>query len=162
MKITIAYYSKGGRTKAMAEKIAEGARAVAGTEVGVFAIDDIDLDFLAESDAFILGTPVYYASSVWQIKKWFDESKNISLAGKLGAVFATADYCQGGASNALTMLLTHMMVKGMIVYSGGGAYGKPFIHQGAVALKDTLEKDSEMFPIFGKRIAEKAQELVAK
>lgn len=53
MKITIAYYSKGGRTKAMAEKIAEGARAVAGTEVGVFAIDDIDLDFLAESDAFI-------------------------------------------------------------------------------------------------------------
>ena len=55
-----------------------------------------------------------------------------------------------------------MMVKGMIVYSGGGAYGKPFIHQGAVALKDTLEKDSEMFPIFGKRIAEKAQELFAK
>lgn len=162
MKITIAYYSKGGRTKAMAEKIAEGAMSVEGVEVGVFAIDAIDLDFLAESDAFIVGTPVYYASTVWQIKKWFDESRNISLAGKLGAVFATADYCQGGASNALTTILTHMLVKGMVVYSSGGSCGQPFIHQGAVALKDTLEKDSEMFPIFGKRIAQKAQELFGK
>ena len=162
MKITIAYYSRGGRTKAMAEKIAEGVRSVEGMQVGVFAIDEIDLDFLAASDAFIIGTPVYYSSTVWQIKKWFDESRNIPLAGKLGAVFATADYGQGGAANALTTILTHMMVKGMVVYSGGGAYGQPIIHQGAVALKDTLEKDSEMFPIFGKRIAQKAQELFGK
>ena len=55
MKITIAYYSRGGRTKAMAEKIAEGARAVAGTEVGVFAIDAecCDLNrFMVDHDGY--------------------------------------------------------------------------------------------------------------
>lgn len=162
MKATIAYYSRGGRTKAMAQRIADGMNSVAGVEARIFSIEEIDLDYLATSDVFLIGTPVYYASTTWQIKKWFDESRNIALAGKLGGAFATADYAQGGAANAITMILTHMMVKGMLVYSGGGAYGKPIIHQGPVALKDTLEADQEMFPIYGKRMAEKALELFGK
>lgn len=162
MKATIVYYSRGGRTKEMAQLIADGMNSVEGVEARIFSIDAIDADYLAASDVFLVGTPVYYASTTWQIKKWFDESRNVVLAGKLGGAFATADYAQGGAANAITTILTHMMVKGMLVYSGGGAYGKPIIHQGPVALKDTLEADREMFPVYGKRIAEKAIELFGK
>ncbi len=162
MKITVAYYSKGGCTKRMADEIVKGIEKVDGVEAKAFALDELDLDYLAESKAFILGTPVYYASSCWQVKKWFDESAKIKLAGKLGGAFATADFVQGGASNALTMILSHMMVKGMLVYSGGGAFGLPFIHQGPVAIKPTLEEDAKMFSIYGERMAQKAKELFAE
>ena len=99
----------------------------------------IDKEFLAASSAVFFGTPTYLASTCWQWKKWFDEPAPCSLGGKLGAVFATANFAQGGADIAIQTLLTHMLVKGMLVYSGGGACGQPYIHLGAVALKENFE-----------------------
>ena len=52
-----------------------------------------------------------------------------------------------------------MMVKGMLVYSGGGACGQPYIHLGAVALKENFEASKPMFRIFGERVARKAKEI---
>ena len=84
------------------------------------------------------------------------------LAGKLGGVFATAHYAQGGADVAIMTLLPHMLVKGMLVYSGGAAHGKPYIHLGPVALDavgNHYEECKADFEIFGRRFAEKAREL---
>lgn len=159
MKISIIYFSRSGNTRKMAEVIANGAMTVDGIEARLFPLDEIDGNYLNESHAVIFGTPTYYASTCWQVKKWFDESGNIKLAGKLGAVFATADFLQGGADTAISTIINHMLVKGMLVYSGGSAIGKPFIHLGAVALKDGLEESKPLFEIFGKRIAEKTKEI---
>ena len=159
MKISILYFSQTGNTRSMAEVVAEGARAVPGVEVGLFPLDAIDKEFLAASKAVFFGTPTYLASTCWQWKKWFDEPAPCPLGGKLGAVFATANFVQGGADIAIQTLLTHMMVKGMLVYSGGGACGLPYIHLGAVALKDHLEESRPLFRIFGERVARKALEL---
>lgn len=159
MKISILYFSKTGKTREMAEMVAAGARTVPGTDIRLFELDKIDPDYLNESCAVIFGTPTYYANTCWQIKKWFDESHAFRLEGKLGAAFATANYAQGGADVALTTLIQHMMVKGMLVYSGGSSLGQPFIHLGAVALKENFDASREMFRIFGKRVAEKAKEL---
>ena len=76
-----------------------------------------------------------------------------------GAVFATADFAQGGADVAIQSVLGHMLVKGMLVYSGGGAWGLPYIHLGAVALKENFEASKPMFRTFGERVAQKAKEL---
>lgn len=130
-------------------------------EVGIFDLEHIDDDFLAESKAVVFGTPTYYANTCWQIKKWFDESRNYKLEGKIGAVFATADYAQGGADTAILTIINHLMVKGMLVYSGGSALGHPYIHLGAVALKENFEQSKPMFEVFGQRIATKATELFA-
>ncbi|MBS1370925.1 MAG: flavodoxin family protein [Lentisphaeria bacterium] len=159
MKISILYYSKTGRTREMAETVAEGARAVPGAEVRLFPLDAIDTEFLAASKAVLFGTPTYLAGTCWQWKKWFDEPAPCPLGGKLGAVFATADFAQGGADIAIQTLLGHMMVKGMLVYSGGGACGAPYIHLGAVALRENFESSKPMFRIFGERVARKALEL---
>lgn len=159
MKISILYYSRTGHTREMAESVAEGARAVSGIEVGLFPLDAIDRDFLSESKAVFFGTPTYLASTCWQWKKWFDEPAPCPLAGKLGAVFATANFVQGGADIAIQTLLTHMLVKGMLVYSGGGACGMPYIHLGAVALGEKLEESKPLFRIFGERVARKAMEI---
>ena len=162
MKLSILYVSKTGKTRQMAEEIAQGMRSVADVEVGVFSLDEIDKVFLDDSRAVVFGTPTYYANTCWQIKKWFDESRDFQLGGKLGAVFATADYPQGGADTAIMNVVGHLLVKGMLVYSGGSAYGQPYIHLGAVALRDSFEQDREQMRVFGKRIAEQAQVLLDK
>lgn len=66
---------------------------------------------------------------------------------------------QGGADVAIQSVLGHMLVKGMLVYSGGGAWGLPYIHLGAVALKENFEASKPMFRTFGERVAQKAKEL---
>ena len=113
MNIAIIYFSKTGRTRAMAEVIADGAGSVSGVEVRLFELDRIDKSYLAECKAVFFGTPTYLAC--WELKKWFDESTMYPLAGKLGAVFATADFAQGGADVAIQSVLGHMLVKGMLV-----------------------------------------------
>ena len=159
MKLAIIYFSKSGNTKKMAEYIAEGMKTVSNIEVGVFDLDNIEESFLKESKAVVFGTPTYYANTCWQLKKWLDESGKYNLEGKLGAVFATANYLQGGADTAILTIINHLMVKGMLVYSGGTALGQPFIHLGAIALKDNLEESRGLFQIYGERIAKKAVEL---
>lgn len=159
MKISILYFTKYGKTKEMAEVIALGMKKIKDIEVGVFDINNIDDNFLKESKGVVFGTPTYYANTCWQMKKWFDESRNYNLEGKIGAVFATADYIQGGAATAMLTIINHLMVKGMLVYSGGSALGQPFMHLGPVATKDNYEESKEMFKIFGERIANKVKEL---
>ncbi len=159
MKLSIIYFSKSGKTKEMAQVIGEGMKRVPNIEVGIFDLDHIDYDFLDESKAAVFGTPTYYANTCWQIKKWFDESRSHNLEGKIGAVFATADYAQGGADTAISTIINHLMVKGMLVYSGGSALGHPYIHLGAVALKENFELSKPMFRVFGERIALQATKI---
>ncbi len=161
MLLSIVYYSKTYNTKEMAEIIAKGMRSVEGVEVELFDVEHTDPEKIAQSKAVVFGTPTYYANTCWQIKKWFDESKQYDLAGKLGAVFATAQYAQGGPDIAIQNIIEHMLVKGMLVYSSGSALGQPYIHLGAVALKENFEESKAQFEIFGKRIAQKAVELFA-
>ena len=107
-----------------------------------------------ESKAVIFGTPVYYANTCWQIKKWFDESWGCNLGGKIGGAFSTADFPQGGADTAILTIINHLMVKGMLVYSGGSALGLPYIHLGPVAFRDNFEESKALFHLFGERIAD--------
>ncbi|WP_394914072.1 flavodoxin family protein [uncultured Robinsoniella sp.] len=93
--MSVIYYSKTGRTKEMAEMIAKGMKKVSQVETGVFDIDHVDMKFVRESRAVVVGTPTYHANPCWQIKKWLDETSNTYLKGKIGAAFATADYPPG-------------------------------------------------------------------
>ena len=148
MKFAIIYYSKTGHTREMAEVIARGL-AAAGGETRFFSVEEaMDADYIDQCAGVIFGTPTYLANTCWQMKQWFDEgSRGIKLAGKLGGVFATAHYAQGGADVAIMTLLPHMLVKGMLVYSGGAAHGKPYIHLGPVAL-DAVGSNPTTHPIF--------------
>ena len=66
---------------------------------------------------------------------------------------------------AILTLIGHLLVKGMLVYSGGAALGKPFIHLGPVAL-DAVEGHYESckadFEVYGERFAQKAPGAVRK
>ncbi len=164
MRIAIVCYSLTGHTADMASEIVKGIEEE-GAEAKIFNIGKApaDLEYISSCNGLIIGTPTYLASSVWQIKKWLEEdSKSIALGDKLGGAFATAHFAQGGQDTAIMDILGQLLVKGMLVYSGGGSFGQPIIHHGPVALDKVgshYEESREMFRIYGSRFAKKAKEL---
>lgn len=80
--------------------------------------NETDLGFLEQSDAVIFGTPVYFTSLSWELKRWFDNSSRISLKGKLGSAFVTAKSPGGGVDTTIMEMARHMLLKGMLVFSG--------------------------------------------
>ena len=160
MKASILYYSQTGNTKQAAEMIAEGMSAIDGVEAKTFSIDSVDEAFVKESGCVVLGTPVVLASMAAPVKAWLDgQGMTLGLGGKLGGAFATANYVQGGADIAIQSIEGHLMVYGMLVYSGGAALGAPVIHLGPVGIGGELEKTQENFVVYGQRMASKAKEL---
>ena len=93
-------------------------------------------------------------------------SADVKLAGKLGGAFSTQQYTHGGGDLVNQAILTFELVKGMLRYSGGGAWGKPNIHVGPVAVNANKEEHNGMEHykdyftyLFGQRFAGKAAEL---
>ncbi|MGF6905646.1 flavodoxin family protein [Fusobacterium sp. PH5-44] len=161
MKMTVLYYSRTGNTKRMAETIVSGMNSVEEIEAKAFSINEIDAEWIKESKAVIMGSPIYMATICGDIKMWFEkEAMKYNLAGKIGGAFATAGYVHGGGELGIQSMLDHMLVFGMFAYSGGGSFGKPVIHLGPVAIHDNLDAYIETFTIYGKRIATKTKEVM--
>ena len=154
MKITVVYHSESGNTAKMAEYIVKGIQSVEGMEAKAFHINDLDEDYIRESQGVIFGTPTYMGTLSGTAKVWLECAGKYNLAGKLGGAFATANYVHGGADIAMQCVLLHLMMTGMMVYSSGGSKGAPVIHLGPVAIGGELEKYEELFEIYGKRFAE--------
>lgn len=162
MKTSILYYSKTGNTEKMAKVIADGMLSVEGVEVKCFAVDAIDEEWLKESTCLIVGSPTYMANMSAAVKQWLEgPCLQFGLGGKLGGAFATADYIDGGGDLGVQTILTHMLVGGMLVYTGGVMHGKPFMHMGPVAIAERLDEFTEHFTVYGQRMATKAKELFA-
>lgn len=156
MKISIIYTSQGGNTEFAAECVQDGILAKY-PFVEVKAMDvgngETDLAFLAQSDAVIFGSPVYFTSMSWVLKKWFDQSFKIDLTNKIGAAFVTAQSPAGGTDTAIMEIVRHMLAKGMLVCSGAGK-GQAF-QIGAVGLANMMNQSENLFNSFGAAVAQK-------
>ncbi|MCK5733373.1 MAG: flavodoxin, partial [Candidatus Latescibacteria bacterium] len=67
----------------------------------------------------------------------------------------------GGADFAELTLIAAMLVRGMLIYSGGITKGAPFLHFGAVSARRPEGLYAERCVKLGENIAEKAVELFA-
>lgn len=163
MKDGIVIYSETGNTQNAAEHIAAGARSAGSIDCRIYNLKEensLDEGFIHSSSAVIFGTPTYCAGISWQMKKWFDTNWNIKLGGKLGAAFSTENSPHGGGAELAVMeVIRLMLVKGMIVYSGGAEFGHPVIHIGPTIVKDEMEQWAELCSVFGFRVATKAMQL---
>ncbi|MBM7556080.1 flavodoxin family protein [Halanaerobacter jeridensis] len=162
MKLAVLYHSESGNTKQVGEIIAAGAEKLEEIEAKCMSIDDVDEDYLTEAKAVIFGSPTYHGDISWQMKKWLDtEAGSYDFSSKLGAMFATENYLGGGSDVALLTLAGHLLVSGMLVYSGGAGEGDPYTHYGIVTIKDGDAEDQEKAEIFGERVANKTKEVFA-
>ena len=161
IKIAIVYHSETGNTKRMAELIEEGCRKVSGVEARIMAIDELDEAYMAQAQAMLFGGPTYEGTISWQMKRVLDEV-SVKLDGKLGGVFASQNWPGGGGADfAELTLIAAMLVRGMLIYSGGITKGAPFLHFGAVSARRPEGLYAERCIKLGENIAEKSVELFA-
>lgn len=157
MKISIIYASQTGNTEAAAEYIMDGILEKSPLmQVKMMDVteDEVDLDFLEQSEAVIFGSPVYFTGMSWELKKWFDQSFRIKLNGKLGTVFVTANSLSGGTDTAIMDIIRHMLVKGMFVFSGEGSRSLGAFQIGAAVQAKELDKYEDQLEALGANVAE--------
>jgi NAD(P)H dehydrogenase (quinone) len=153
IKILIVYYSKGGKTKKMAEEIARGAEG-ADAEVRLKRVEEATNEDLLWADGIIIGSPTYFGTVCSEIKKFIDDSIKIrgKLEGKIGAAFSSSGHRSGGKETTLLTILHSMLIHGMIVCGDpGGHYG--------VATHTFDEQAKRECYALGKRVAELVRKL---
>ncbi len=154
-KLAVVYFSKNGSTQKMAEQIALGAQSISDIEAKTFSIENADMEYIKTADGIIVGTPTYEGILSGKLKLWLEEKLcSIPLKNKIGGSFATAHYIHGGADIAMISIFSHMLSKGMMIYSSGESFGNPVIHYGPVGIDSELVSYSGLFKIYGKRFAE--------
>jgi NAD(P)H dehydrogenase (quinone) len=138
-KVLILYYSAYGHIEKMAEAVAEGARAVPGTEVTVKRVPELGseesakksgmkldqpapiatVDELADYDAIIFGTPTRFGNMCAQMRNFLDQTGGHwmkgTLVGKVGSVFTSTATQHGGQETTITSFHSTLLHQGMII-----------------------------------------------
>ena len=150
-KILVCYYSRTGHTENMAKLIGQGAAGVEGSEVDVRSVADVSADDLINYDAILMGSPTYYGTMSWEMKKLLDESVRFhgQLSGKVGGAFSSAANIGGGNETTVMDLVKALLIHGMVVQ--GVVKGD---HYGPVAINDVDERSSKQCIEFGKLMAD--------
>ncbi|MBU0503831.1 MAG: NAD(P)H-dependent oxidoreductase [Candidatus Omnitrophica bacterium] len=125
-QVLVIYYSQSGNTKKMAEEITRGIK-----EEGVDAVlkDVIDTraDELLKYDGIVIGSPTYYGTMAFQVKKLLDETVKFhgKLEGKVGAAFASSANIAGGNETTILDIINAMLIHGMVIQGDpqGDHYG---------------------------------------
>ncbi len=157
-KILIAYYSRTGNTEAMANLVAEGARQ-GGADVTVKKIQDVQVKELQNYDGFIFGSPTYYGSMAWEMKRLLDQSVELhgKLSGKVGAAFSSSANIAGGNETTVLDILKAFLIHGMIIQ------GDPFgDHYGPVAIDAPDDRATKECERLGLRVAKLLKVLSGK
>src|SRR5437588_13062248 len=142
-KVQVIFYSTYGHVWHLAEAVAEGARAVAGSDVQVLQVAETlpadvlekmgatearkafahvpvaDPRRLAEADGIILGTPTRYGAATAQMRAFLDNTGGLwvsgALIGKVGSAFTSTASQHGGQETTLLTLSTFFFHMGMVI-----------------------------------------------
>jgi len=138
-KILVLYYSSYGHIETMAAAVAEGARAVAGTEVSLKRVPELvpdevakgagikldqaapfaDPNELGDYDAIIFGTPTRFGNMAAQMRNFLDQTGGLwakgALIGKAGSVFTSTASQHGGQETTITSFHTTLLHHGMVI-----------------------------------------------
>ncbi len=115
-KALVCYYSVTHNTEKMAVRIADVLRAE-GLDADVKKVEDTGVDELLNYDCLIFGSPTYYGSMAWPLKKLIDESVKFhgQLRGKVGGAFASSANIGGGNETTILDILNALLIHGMVV-----------------------------------------------
>lgn len=161
LRILVTYHSRRGHTERMAQKVAAGARNVAGTEVVLKKVQEVEAEDLLAADGLIVGSPVYTGSMAAPVKTFFEDwhfrfdfYPSWKMRDKVGGAFATGGHGAGGREMTILSILTAMLHHRMVVLSGESPVGA----SAATEAKAVAVDESELAEAFdlGRRVAEVA------
>ena len=163
--VLVAYYSRSGNTRTMAEAVVEGARGVDGVQVVLKSIDEVVAEDLAAAQGLVLGSPTYYANMAGAMKSFIDDwglRYRVRLIGKVGGAFATGGSRTGGREHVIVSLVLAMLNNGMSVV--GPVIDDRLGYPGASALAPAegeaiTEAELDEARALGRRVAELARQV---
>lgn len=178
-KVAIVYHSGFGHTQALAEAVASGARAVAGTTVSLIPVAEAEARAaeLDGADAIVFGSPTYMGGLSAEFARFKDWTSSRWMQGawrnKLAAGFTVSASWNGDKHNTLYQLLTLAVQHGMVWIGLGlppgnnsstgsiadlnrlgasiGAMGQANADQGVEGI---AASDFKTFEALGRRVAE--------
>ncbi|ABB31346.1 flavodoxin/nitric oxide synthase [Geobacter metallireducens RCH3] len=125
-KVLVTYYSRSGNTEKMARMIADGL-ATKDVAVDLRKVEEVELDTLPSYDGFIVGSPNYFGTMAWPVKKFVDESVKYfkKLDGKAAAAFTSEGMIGGGGDTVVLDILKAFLIHGCVVQglTSAGHYG---------------------------------------
>ncbi|HEX4209297.1 MAG TPA: NAD(P)H:quinone oxidoreductase [Candidatus Binataceae bacterium] len=151
VNVQLIFYSMFGHVWRMAQTVAEGAREVAGVEVGLYQVAELvpedilvksgakkaraafadvpvaAVDQLPNADAIIFGTPTRFGNMAAQMRNFLDQTGGLwargALIGKIGSVFTSTSSQHGGQETTITSFHLTLLHHGMIIV--GTPYSEP-------------------------------------
>lgn len=107
VEVLVLYYSRAGKTEALAKAVADGARSVEGVTVLAKRVDYATVNDFISCDAVAFGSPNYFSYMAGLMKDYFDKAFSVrdKVAGKLAAAFTDG----GGASNTALLSLENLI-----------------------------------------------------
>jgi len=115
-KALVCYYSVTHNTEKMAVRIADVLRSE-GLDTDLKKVEETAAGELMSYDCLVFGSPTYYGSMAWPLKKLLDESVEFHgrLRGKVGAAFASSANVGGGNETTILDILNALLIHGMVV-----------------------------------------------
>ena len=158
MQILILYFSKGGNTRKLAEKIAQGVEEAEGIKALRRNTSEVTREDFINSVGIIAGSPVYFGAMSAEMKKVFDEFVGVrkKMEGKVGAAFATSGDATGGKETTMMSIIQALLIYGMVIV------GDPMSatgHYGVACVGAPDSKAGENAIRMGRRVAELAKKL---
>ena len=114
-KMAIIYASGLGRTKTMAEAIANGAMTIEGVDVLLKDAYDASLEDVKDADAILLGGSTYNYKLIKAMDPFLKELAKLDLKGKVGVAFGS----YGWSGEGVPTLIARMKSFGMRVIEPG-------------------------------------------
>jgi len=132
-KALVGYYSRTGNTQKMAARFDEVLKAE-GLETDLKKVQEIEARDLLAYDLIVLGSPTYYGTMAWELKKLLDDSVKFhgKLKGKVGGAFSSSANVAGGNETTVLDILKALLIHGMVLrgdhqgdHYGPAAIGRP-------------------------------------
>jgi NAD(P)H dehydrogenase (quinone) len=154
-KALVCFYSRTRNTEKMAVKIADILRSE-GVGVDLKKVEDTAVDDLLGYDCLLFGSPTYYGSMAWPVKKLLDESVKFhgQLKGKVGGAFSSSANVGGGNETTILSILNALLIHGMVVC---GDYRRD--HYGPVSVGRPDKRALDCCESYAKTIAGLAKKL---
>jgi NAD(P)H dehydrogenase (quinone) len=189
IKVVVVYHSGYGHTVKIAEAVAKGAATVEGAIVSLIEAEEAPTrwDILDEADAIIMGAPTYMGSLSAPFKAFMDATSHLQYvqkrwANKVAAGFTNGASRGGDKQNSLVQLMTFAAQHQMHWVNLGLNYGnnRSFTNEDilnrdnytlGMAGQANMDQSDDLAPpasdirtaeFLGRRVAEVAQELVAR
>ncbi len=158
MQVLVLYYSKGGNTRKLAEYIAQGVDSVEGVQPMLKSTKYVTKEDFIDSEGVIAGSPVYFGTMAWDLKRVFDEFVSVRnrMEGKVGAAFATSGDPSGGKETTIMSILQAFLINGMILV------GDPLDatgHYGVACVGAPDDRVAEYGRKLGRRVADLCRKL---